>query len=64
MRDQPGRQPGRDAPDSHVGQVHDYVPDFIVRLKAEPVLHVILETKGFDPPEDVKMAAAKPEWPR
>ena len=43
----------------HNGQVHDYVPDFIVRLRAEPALHVILETKGFDPLEDVKVAAAK-----
>jgi len=30
------------------GQMHDYVPDFIVRLKADPVSHLILETKGYD----------------
>ena len=30
-----------------------------MRLRAEPALHVILETKGFDPLEDVKTAAAK-----
>jgi type III restriction enzyme len=41
------------------GQVHDYVPDFIVRLKTEPARHLILEMKGFDPPEDAKVAAAK-----
>ena len=43
----------------HNGQVHDYVPDFIVRLKTEPPRHLILETKGFDPLEEVKVAAAK-----
>lgn len=42
----------------HNGQMHDYVPDFIVRLKADPVSYVILETKGYDPLEDVKRAAA------
>jgi hypothetical protein len=39
--------------------VHDYLPDFIVRVRAEPVLHLILETKGFDPLEEVKTAAAR-----
>jgi type III restriction enzyme len=43
----------------HNGQVHDYVPDFIVRLTSEPPLHLILETKGFDPLEEVETAAAK-----
>lgn len=43
----------------HNGQAHDYVPDFIVRLKSEPPVHLILETKGFDPLEEVKTAAAK-----
>ena len=43
----------------HNGQMHDYMPDFIVRLKANPTLHLILETKGFDPLEDVKRAAAE-----
>ena len=42
----------------HNGQPHDYVPDFIVRLKTEPRVHLILETKGFDPLADVKAAAA------
>ena len=43
----------------HNGQPHDYVPDFIVRLKAEgPPSHLILETKGYDPLEEVKRAAA------
>ena len=43
----------------HNGQTHDYVPDFIVRLKTEPAIHLILETKGFDELGDVKAAAAE-----
>jgi type III restriction enzyme len=45
----------------HNGQTHDYVPDFIVRLVSEGSIprHVILETKGFDPLEGVKGAAAE-----
>jgi type III restriction enzyme len=42
----------------HNGQMHDYVPDFLIRLKTDPVVHVILETKGYDPLEAVKSAAA------
>ncbi|WHZ21912.1 MAG: Type III restriction-modification enzyme, helicase subunit [Nitrospira sp.] len=41
------------------GKMHDYVPDFLVRLKAEPASHLILETKGYDPLEEVKRAAAE-----
>ena len=43
----------------HNGQMHDYVPDFIIRLKTDPPVHLILETKGFDPLEGVKRAAAE-----
>jgi type III restriction enzyme len=43
----------------HNGQPHDYVPDFIVRLKSDSRIHVILETKGFDDLADVKAAAAE-----
>lgn len=43
----------------HNGQMHDYVPDFIVRLNADPPRHLILETKGYDPLEEVKRAAAE-----
>jgi type III restriction enzyme len=32
----------------HNGESYDYVPDFIVHLKSEPAIHVIVETKGFD----------------
>jgi type III restriction enzyme len=53
----------------HNGQPHDYVPDFIVRMKnadgwsapggtASPV-HMILETKGFDPLREIKVQAAQ-----
>ena len=35
------------------------MPDFIIRLKTSPPSHLILETKGFDPREEVKRAAAE-----
>lgn len=38
------------------GQLHDYIPDFIIRLKNGA--HLILETKGYDEKETVKIAAA------
>jgi type III restriction enzyme len=41
------------------GQMHDYMPDFIARLKTDPPVHLILETKGFDEREEVKRAAAQ-----
>ena len=46
----------------HNGQPHDYIPDFIVRLKtngADGPRHLILETKGWDELEEVKRAAAE-----
>jgi type III restriction enzyme len=43
----------------HNGQPHDYIPDFIVRLKTTPVVHLILETKGFDDLAEVKAGAAQ-----
>lgn len=45
----------------HNGQSHDYVPDFIIRLKtgSDREHHLILETKGFDPLEEIKKAAAE-----
>jgi len=46
-------------PYHHDGQPHDYVPDFIVRLTASPPLHLVLETKGYDPFEAVKRQAAE-----
>jgi type III restriction enzyme len=42
------------------GQPHDYIPDFLIRLKVEPMAHLILETKGpADSLADVKRAAAE-----
>ncbi len=43
----------------HNGQMHDYVPDFIIRLKTAPECHLILETKGYDPLEEIKSGAAE-----
>jgi type III restriction enzyme len=43
----------------HNGDPHDYVPDFIVRLKTEPPIHLVLETKGYDPLAEVKSGAAQ-----
>ncbi len=40
-------------------QMHDYMPDFIVRLKADPPVHLILETKGYAPKAEIKQAAAQ-----
>jgi type III restriction enzyme len=41
------------------GQMHDYMPDFLVRLKSATLEHIILETKGYDPLEQMKRAAAE-----
>jgi type III restriction enzyme len=43
----------------HNGQMHDYMPDFIIRLQGHLPVHVILETKGYDPLEEVKRHAAE-----
>ncbi|HSB79119.1 MAG TPA: hypothetical protein VLM91_10040 [Candidatus Methylomirabilis sp.] len=43
----------------HNGQMHDYLPDFILRLNADAPRYLILETKGFDPLEEVKRAATE-----
>lgn len=40
------------------GQMHDYMPDFIIRLRGDSSAHMILETKGYDPLEEVKRDAA------
>ena len=48
-------------PYMHNGQMHDYMPDFLIRLQqdGQEVGSMILETKGYDPLEDVKVAAAR-----
>jgi len=44
----------------HDGQTHDYIPDFILRLtSSDGPRHLILETKGYDPLDEVKEAAAQ-----
>ncbi len=43
----------------HNGQMHDYQPDFIIQLDTRDEQYLILETKGYDPLEDVKRAAAE-----
>ena len=43
----------------HNGQMHDYVPDFIIRLKTDDERYLILETKGYDQLADVKKQAAE-----
>jgi type III restriction enzyme len=46
-------------PYQHNGSPHDYLPDFLVRLKGESPLNLVLETKGFDPLQEVKAQAAR-----
>src|SRR5438105_6443437 len=41
------------------GQPHDYVPDFLISLEGQPGVHLILETKGYDPLAHVKAQAAQ-----
>lgn len=43
----------------HNGQLHDYCPDFIIRLNSSRTHNLILETKGYDPRTEVKRAAAE-----
>ena len=46
-------------PYMHNGEHHEYLPDFIVRLAGDEERYLILETKGYDPLEDVKAQAAR-----
>ncbi len=41
------------------GAAHEFIPDFIVRLATNPVVHLVLETKGYDPLAEVKESAAR-----
>ena len=53
---------GFSIPYIHNGEPHDYVPDFLVRLKVDvspAPATLILETKGYDPLREVKESAAK-----
>jgi type III restriction enzyme len=42
----------------HNGESHDYVPDFILRVKGREDFFIIVETKGYDPLKEVKQQAA------
>lgn len=41
------------------GESHEFWPDFILRLRTDPVVHLVLETKGYDPLDEVKESAAQ-----
>ena len=45
------------------GRMHDYVPDFLVKLDGEDDVTLILETKGYDPRAEIKAEAAE-RWVR
>ena len=44
----------------HNGEMHDFILDFIVRLRGEELepVNLVLKTKGYDPLREVKEAAA------
>ena len=46
-------------PYMHNGEAHDFYPDVIVRLATDPIMLLILETKGYDPLDEVKETAAQ-----
>jgi type III restriction enzyme len=50
---------GFSIPYLHNGEMHDYVPDFLVKVSSDPPTMLIIETKGFDPLADVKRQAAE-----
>ncbi len=41
------------------GAMHDYIPDFVIRLAGLKDRYLLLETKGYDPLVDVKTQAAQ-----
>ena len=43
----------------HNGEMHDYLPDFLIRLQSDEKHTLILETKGYDPLKDIKKGAAE-----
>jgi type III restriction enzyme len=50
---------GLGIPYLHNGQMHEYVPDFLIQFHDLPGVTLILETKGFDPLADKKKSAAE-----
>ncbi len=51
---------GFTVPYMYNGEMHDFIPDFIVKLGASlsDSVNLVLETKGFDPLREIKEAAA------
>jgi type III restriction enzyme len=43
----------------HNGQVHEYLPDFLIQFVDLPGVTLILETKGYDLLAETKQSAAK-----
>jgi len=43
----------------HNGQVHEYVPDFLIQFVDLPGVTLILETKGYDQLAEIKQSAAQ-----
>lgn len=54
---------GFSIPYLHDGRMHDYVPDFLIRLLGPGERYLILEVKGYDALQEVKRAAAE-RWVR
>jgi type III restriction enzyme len=50
---------GLGIPYLHNGEQHEYIPDFVVKLKSVQERYLLLETKGYDPLKDIKKAAAE-----
>lgn len=51
---------GLTIPYLHDGEAHDYVPDFVARIRSgESIVNLIVETKGYDPLAETKRAAAE-----
>jgi type III restriction enzyme len=54
---------GLGIPYFHNGQLHEYLPDFIVQITADNPTYLMIETKGYDPLKETKRAAAE-RWCR
>lgn len=45
-------------------EIHDYIPDFVVRLKTDPPCHLVLETKGMSGNDVNQKKTAADRWVR
>ena len=50
-------------PNLYIGERHEHLPDFIIRLAGNGERYLILETKGYDPLRGSRTQAAK-RWVR